>query len=237
MIVNSMTYSDILNLYLKDQVGIIKHKMDEAYAIGRRWSIKTTSKQLQFMNPIEFQSKKTGLNYIIQIVNFGNTYSKKDRIGVGLYSYFYKDYGLHAATITNDIDGIKFNILTPHFLDRYRERYLKDKTILKIQAILRFYMSNRSYLYTDIPSEKYSGNCYIVCNDGLGLGIMHNKHIVEFKTFITFEMLHQDQADIIEEAESAIAYFRQNCKPLEIPKALWVNIKTKEIIPEFNYYG
>ena len=38
---------------------------------------------------------------------------------------------------------------------------------------------------------------------------------------------------IIEEAKSAIAYFRQNCKPLEIPDALWVDIKTKEIIPNY----
>ena len=54
-----------------------------------------------------------------------------------------------------------------------------------------------------------------------------------FTTFVTFDMLYQDQSEIIEEVESAVAYFRQNFKPLEIPDALWVDIKTKEIIPNY----
>lgn len=229
MIVDTMTYDDIYSLFQKDKNGIIIHKMEYANELGRKYNIKTNSKTIQFYKPIKFESGTTGLKYIIQIVNFGLNIPKKQRIGISLYAFFVKNRGIYVATEVDDCDGGSFDIYTPHFFDRYRERFLGDSTISKEDTIMMFIHNNLNNMRTDIESKKHPDNWYNVCNDGLCLCTKHPNNIYEMNTFVTFEMLHEDQADVVKEANDAIKYFKKNFSPTEVVPAIYVNTVTKEV--------
>ena len=232
MIVDTMTYDDIYSLFKKDKNGIVMHKMESAYTIGRKHLIKTNPKTTHFYDPIKFESKTTGLKYIIQIVNFGHNIPKKQRMGISLYAFFIKKRGIYVATEVDDCDGGSFDIYTPHFFDRYRERFLCDLSKSKEATIMTFIHNNLNHMRTDIESKKHPNNWFVVCNDGLCLCTKHPKNIYEMNTFVTFEMLHEEQADVVIEANNAIEYFKENFNPTDVPPAIYVNSVTKEVLSD-----
>lgn len=97
---------------------------------------------------------------------------------------------------------------TKHFLERYRERYLKDETIPIIKTIKMFTRANfSSVLYwgdKDIDNPK-DGDQYIGrYQDGMVLGELERPNdylwIFHHITYITFDMLKGEQIDIEKDA-------------------------------------
>ena len=195
MIVDSMTYDDILELYKKDK-RITTRKMEEYAPKIRRWLHKLHSKERVFYPPIRFKSA-AGFNYVMMIYYRGKEATKTEPVGIFWYCWYIHKKGMYGL-INSMLGGMfsHFTFITPHFLDRYRERFLKDMSMEKTDVLHHFIMHNSKQPSRNVESEKYPGCHYKVCNDGLCLCRKLKDLDVEAKTFITWEMAGEDQKDI-----------------------------------------
>jgi hypothetical protein len=190
MIVDSMTKEEIRQEYIAD-LPSIKRKtfyLHEALKC-RRAIIQAKHFPLHF-KPTEHISPRKN-NYFISFVST----SKKD-IKLGPiesdFLYYHRPEGIYAATI--DYDCLCITIYSPHFFDRYRERYLKDTSIPKLEVIKEYFKYNSTIRRT--RDRRLSDNG--ICGTGMHgavLGIEESHEIHLFKTFVSFDMLKQDQTN------------------------------------------
>jgi hypothetical protein len=90
---------------------------------------------------------------------------------------------------------------TPHFLDRYNERFLKNENPNKIELLKRFVPKNTvQSIKIDQNSSAGGNKIFGRFNEGIGLGYMESfndtdKVILHFKTFISNDMIYKDQLE------------------------------------------
>jgi hypothetical protein len=87
---------------------------------------------------------------------------------------------------------------TPHFLDRYNERFLKHEEFSKIDLLKQFLDENPFHAVRYFPQDHSRNTIFCRFKEGIGLGdeeIISEKgqKIVHFKTYITNEMIHDGQ--------------------------------------------
>lgn len=111
--------------------------------------------------------------------------------------YYPDDQGLHGIRVDGNLSSLTH--ITPHFLSRYNERFLMVDSGSKIELLVRFLEDNF------LEAVKYieTGNplCRKILSkfkDGVGFGDSEyfpelRKEILHFRTFITDEMLFDDQ--------------------------------------------
>ena len=212
-----MSYQDIYDLWKKDKDGIVKHKSADALKAAHKLLNKTFSNEWTYYKPLEFKSA-SGISYILQPINCGRNVPKKDRIGCNLIGYFINSKGLHFISEITDADGTNLWVYIPHFLNRYRERFVKDATLDKIQLIKDYIRRNKLNLRTYIKSTKYPDSYYAIINDGLCLCTDHGKGIIEVKTFLTWDMLGEDQDILVKEARAFMEQSNGILNPQAIPQ-------------------
>ena len=195
MIVDAMSYDDIMKLYWEDKA-FVNHKIEAGNKFYSRMLKNAHLKDRIYYAPIRFTSRR-GFNYVMLFFNLGEDVPGKNRLGCTYYVWFIKNRGMYAITISSVNRAVYHNtIYTPHFLDRYRERYLKDMTMSKQDVLHTYIMNNVKSLTGNVPSEKYPDAYWMARKDGLCLCKRLSQSLIEAKTFITWEMAGYDQKEI-----------------------------------------
>jgi hypothetical protein len=197
VIVDSMTNDEIMEL-LRDDFVFLQHKIDENLKKYKQMVKSSVKKERVYYKPLNYKSAK-GFHYMLQFFKRADDEPDKDKLGMIYYVWFVKSRGTYAVTLSRlSLYGHAewhYTIYTPHFLDRYRERFLKDMSISKSDVIYRFIRGNLKMSSTGHPSEKYPNGIWVACSDGLCLCNHLNNINQEAKTFITYEMAGVDQKD------------------------------------------
>ena len=85
----------------------------------------------------------------------------------------------------------------PHFFQRYRDRFMEGNNDIKgIDLIKYFFCRNPTFSSDETVEDKRIFQTS--CEDGVCLGIEKEKNIFIQRTFITYEMLKNDQIDTFE---------------------------------------
>ena len=85
----------------------------------------------------------------------------------------------------------------PHFFQRYRDRFMEGNNDIKgIDLIKYFFCRNPTFSSDESVEDKRIFQTS--CEDGVCLGIEKEKNIFIQRTFITYEMLKNDQIDTFE---------------------------------------
>lgn len=214
VIVDSMSIKEIL-LLLNEDMRFLKHKIDENMKKYRRITMKSNCKERVFYNPLNYKSA-AGFNYVIQFFKRAYNENEKDKLGVLYYIWFMKSEetyngnkrGVYAVTFSrlslrNEWTW-HFTIYKPHFMDRYKERFLKDNSISKIEAFHRYYLNNLKVTSSGRPSEKYPKGYWMVCNEGICLCNRLEGFTVEVATFVDFETAGFHKKQFALEAKEAV---------------------------------
>lgn len=152
-------------------------------------------KELTIFRPTEYK-RKSGFNIVVQVFDRGTAFPKKERPGFLLYFWFNYRGGISAIKPLEHQDyGLVLSFLTSHFIERFRERALKDIGIPKPEVINRFFVRNPKRAAQYHPSEKYPNNGYMVCNDGICMVEAKDLFII-YKTFLSWEQVSARQKGI-----------------------------------------
>ena len=97
-------------------------------------------------------------------------------------------------------------VYTSHFLDRYNERFLKNPVLSKLETFRLFIMNNPKGAIKENYSEEYPEGIIEVVNNGIVFGMSQdnkelNCHISLMKTFISWDMIGQDQQQVAMEGK------------------------------------
>ena len=197
VIVDSMTIEEILEL-LKDDLDFLQHKIDDNLKRYKQMVKNSVKKERVYYQPLNYKSAK-GFHYMLQFFKRANDEPDKDKLGMLYYVWFIKNRGTYAISLSRlSLYGRShwhYTIYTPHFFDRYRERFLKDLSISKPDVIYRFIRGNLKMSSSGHPSEKYPNCIWVSCSDGLILCNHLNNINQVAKTFITYDMAGIDQKD------------------------------------------
>ena len=151
-----------------------------------------------FFKPIELTSKR-GNKYILQINSKGKSDYKKKGLLYIIYMYYHRPEGIYVVMLGSNGSWTTkddfYNIYTPHFFDRYRERELKDIHKPKLQTIIDFFAHNATGNFIEVNNEKYKDSIFYTVPTGVMLGSIYNDYIFELRTYITFDMLKGNQVD------------------------------------------
>jgi hypothetical protein len=191
VITDSMDSKEIIAL-LHEDFAFGQHKYDETCKhyekLAKGYSHR---KDRVDFKPLSFKSA-VGFNYVFRYYKRAANDNGNGKIGLNHYVWFTKGRGIYAISrlslhLGSEVKN-KFQVYTPHFFDRYRERYLKDATIPKLEVVQRFAFGNPQGAVAEIQSEKYPNSVWTRCDDGLMLCTKLTDDIYECKTFISFEM-------------------------------------------------
>lgn len=177
---------------LKEDFSFGQHKFDDLHKrylkIAKGYSHR---KDRVDFNPVSFKSA-TGFNYVFRFYKRAANDSREGKIDCEHYIWFIKRRGLFAIRIVNQKSIYrterKYQVYIPHFFDRYRERFLKDISIPKLEVMRCFMLCNPQGALMCFPSEKYPDSVWARCNDGLILSNQVTDEIYECKTYISFDM-------------------------------------------------
>ena len=196
VIVDSMTMEEILQILAEDGK-FLQHKIEENKKKYTRLIKNSTRKDRVYYNPVTYKSA-AGFNYVIQFFKRAYDEKEKDKLGILYYIWFMKSEetktgkkrGVYAVTVTRLSLGNQwtwhFSVYKPHFMDRYKERCLNDKSIPRLEAFHRYFMNNQKVSSSGKPSKKYPKGYWMVCNDGLCLCNRLEGFSVEVATFVDY---------------------------------------------------
>lgn len=201
MVVDSMTYEEIVAEFKYDWrnyfPSVLQRIMeDNKY---RRYMLKEAKDNIPvYFKPIELTCKR-GNKYILQINSKGRTDYKKSGLLYILYMYYRRSEGIYVVMLGSNGSWIArddfYNLYTPHFFDRYRERELKDVHKPKLQTIIDFFQHNATRQYITVDNKNYPDSIFYTVPTGVMLGRIYNDYIYELRTYISFEMLKGKQIE------------------------------------------
>lgn len=196
-----MTIEDILDLYGQD-AKFISYKNEE---LNKKLSkcLYATHIERHFFKPVEF-NRKDGLNIVIQSMDMGISTPVKHRLRTTIYFWFIYRRGFHAIRILPESrSSAILYFYTPHFIERYRERGLKDNSIPKPEALNKFICRNHKLVGKKINSEKYPDNFWLCYEEGVAYIVpcFFRKNGIEFsqltmKTFISWDSMSLKRRNI-----------------------------------------
>ena len=218
MIVDTMSYEEIVNAYKKDTpevqrkcCSIIRENLSSykraIFSRSRPGSI--------FFRPVNFKSSSCN-DYSMQAFAYDKASFKKSGLRYYSFLYFLNKAGIHVVidSACNFVSEEFFSIFIPHFFERYRTRFLMDESLGMWETIYSYFKANQGGTFMPIPSEKYKNSFYCAVNDGVALGTNINDEIVLVKTFITYEMLKGEQIEIGDDLGQALCVFMDGHKQL-----------------------
>lgn len=200
IIVDSMTYSDVYQLFRED-IPQLNHKIEEANKKIRKKYRNARNTERHYFTPIKYKSNR-GFYYVLQFFDNGINVPKNERHGFYYYVMFVLKRGIYAMKPSQiNRQFWHFTIYTPHFFDRYKERHLKNKNANTHDAIYQFLTENPKVSSRVVPSEKYPNDYWTFCNDGICLCNQLDNFTIEAKTFVDWDILFKDQQDLALEAK------------------------------------
>ena len=189
MIVPAMNSKELLTEIFKDS-NIVQKKATYITDGLRREAVKSRSKYVQRI--YEYRSRQYN-NWIIIVDYF-----------VGhpcftIVAYYVDDYGLNGIRV--DSDNRSLTQFTPHFLERYNERFLKRGNMSKLELLKQFISKNSMEAIKYVSnSETKQIQIFGKFKEGIGLGYKEDfndigKEIFHYKTFISNKMILEGQVD------------------------------------------
>ena len=178
-------YSEIMNDYR-----MVERKSYYLALSLRRSALK--SKQKHVREVFEYKSKQRN-NWIIYIDCFVKGYDSSTTV------YYQDEHGLNGICVNNE--GVSLSHYTPHFLQRYNERFLKEASLSKLNLLKHFIINNPFETMGEVSdSEPNQFKVFSRFKEGIGLGLKEvigneGNEIVHFKTFISNDMVLDFQRD------------------------------------------
>lgn len=216
MIVDSMTYEEIISEFKKDWENYFPNVLprfmnDSKY---RRYMLKEAKDNVPvFFKPIELTSNR-GNKYILQINSKGRSDYKRGGLMFLLLMYYHRPEGIYAVMrcpqSSWDLKEASYNIYIPHLFDRYRERELQDIHKPKMQTIIEFFKNNGVGRYIDVTNDKYDDNIFFTITNGVLLGGKLDDGNTLLRTYITFDMLRGEQIDDKERLIARVKEYIEN---------------------------
>ena len=186
MIVPSMSSKELHREIISDFEIVVK----KAYylSLGMRREV-VKSKKKYVRRTFDYKTRKYN-NWIIVI-----DYHLKEPM---FYSavYFLDQYGFNAIRVNSDLRSLTH--FTPHFLERYNERFLKHEELSKIELLKRFIAENPFDAVRYFTQDPSRNRIFCRFKEGIGLGEEEilsemSQGFLHFKTYITNEMIHEGQ--------------------------------------------
>ena len=181
MIVSSMNTCELVKEIMLDSP-LVDRKAEYLSESLRRTAIK--SKDKSYFHIFDYKSKRQN-NWLIVINYF------KGLPTFNTIVYYLNEHGINAIAIG---EQCKFFRFSPHFLIRYNERFLKQENISKLDLLKRFVTVNKAGITEVDDIHQYIFSRF---TEGIGLGnieiIDYQKRIYHFRTFISNQMVFEDQ--------------------------------------------
>lgn len=188
MIVPKMNSEELLIEIFKD-LEIVCRKGTYLTQDLRREVIKSKSKYIQRI--FDYRSRR--YNKWLIIVDY---YVKHPNFTVLVY--YMDEFGLNGIMVEASNQGLIH--YTPHFLDRYNERFLGSKNLSRLDLLKRFIPGNLMEVIKVLPySDHQDQRIFARFKEGIGLGFketFHGKEFFHFKTFISVDMIQDRQLDV-----------------------------------------
>jgi hypothetical protein len=189
MIVPSMNSKELLKEIFED-LKIVYRKACYLTESLRREAIKSKTKHVHRI--FDYKSKRLNNWFIVVYYVVGHP-------GFLVVVYYIDEYGLNGIRV--DADNQSLTHFTPHFLERYNERFLKLPDLSKLELLKRFIPNNPVEVIQSIfddETEQY--NIFGRVKEGIVLGYKEvfreeGKEINHYKTFISNEMINESQTD------------------------------------------
>ena len=151
------------------------------------------------------------------------THGRKEYKAEGLLRSFRLEYlrkdGIHVAKI-NVFNTKEVTFFTPHFFDRYRERFLEKNFDVddwtKEDVIDDYFLHNIGEVSRSQNNPKYPDGIFVTCDNGVILGVDLGEGLWEYRTFISFEMLKGGQIDDSSEEAAILEQIRDLPKNIDI---------------------
>ena len=177
-------------------------KSEEFHYLGRREKI-TKSKN----------------KYVFLFYTHGRKQYKKEGVLRSFRLEYLRRDGIHVAKI-NIFNQNEVTFYTPHFFDRYRERFLEPQFEIddwtKEDVIDDYFMNNVAEVATNQNNPKYSGGIFVSTDNGVILGSNLGEDLWEYRTFISFDMLKGQQINLSNEEEELAELIRMMPKNIDI---------------------
>lgn len=190
-VVDTMTPTEIVNVFQQERP-FIDFKSSAAKKVFSK-CLYANRTEPYFFKPLEYH-RKNGMTIVLQFFDRSNNYPPKQRLGVWDYVWFNYRGGITFLRPGNypDLDMVYF-FYTSHFVDRYRERIVKDITMPKTEAFRRFICNNSKRALKYVPCEKYPKDGWMLSPEGLCFVEVKYNSIVIVKTFIPWSYLGKEQ--------------------------------------------
>lgn len=221
MILPNMTFGELCKEVSRDAGSIWSKIGHAAYAIRKPKEIRDRWPEGRYLKRIEHTSKNTGNHYfILPKVTYERNYSTK--LGASA-KVFVKTFDEHGGVLWMVVPTIKSTeryesaqekldkmselgpgdlhirpneelavIYTPHFLQRYEERFLKSGET-DLQVILETYLKRTNVKVFNWTTYKELLGYETRVKDGIELGIVVRDGILQSNTFISDDMLRENQ--------------------------------------------
>lgn len=190
MIVPSMNSKELIKEVFNDFV-IVERKAFYLSESLRRAAVKSKHKHIQKL--FDYRSKRYN-KWIILVDSYV-------AMAVIRYAVWYLDeYGMNGLRVNSDLKYLTH--LTPHFLDRYNERFLHQPALSKLELLKKFTQNNPIEVLMSVPdADENHTRIYGRFNDGIGLGYEEvikdvEQEIGHFKTFISQDMIKDGQKEL-----------------------------------------
>lgn len=226
MITDSMTYQEIADAIRKDWESELYscyvHCFGMRQKYGRFILKNVKPEEFRFLGRREKLTKNRN-KYVFLFYTHGRTqYKHEGPLRSFRLEYLRKD-GIHAVKV-NVFDTKEVTFYTPHFFDRYRERFLEKHYDVdywtKEDVMDDYFMYNAAEVSTPQHNPKYPEGIFVTTEDGVILGVDLGDGIWEYRTFISFEMLKGGQIDISNEEENMVNLIKALPKNMDVNKLL-----------------
>ncbi len=199
MILPTMTQAEIIKEIFKD----LEFVMRKAFHLSkklRRELIKNrkfaTGDLFEYTSPLKN-------NWLILLILHKKT---KDELPFCMPTVlFLNKQGFHGASVKDDLS---IDIYSPHYIDRYKERYLRKDTLSKTEALKAYLSTNVKHNLDLVKDEKRHGKCFFArIPDGIGLGYqerIEGKTVNHFKTFIRSDMIKDFQEKVYDDTTDEV---------------------------------
>ena len=213
MLVDKMTKEDIRKEIIKDYFESIECKTNGLDIKYKRYFTKNKNKDT-ILGLHYYTSKRLNKWLVLP-------FARQNALGYGYVCIKGSSYGETCYAISNnDIGDDKFTFrsivvheFTPHFFDRYKERYCPDYK----GKITEHYFINNYFgsMYAD--KQKGGTHAFLITSLGFALGYYDlDRKYLKYNTFITNKMLKKNQfseyPELYKEQEIMEKIFQEYCK-------------------------
>ena len=187
MIVKSMNSKELTNEIAKDYPIVVRKAIYLTESL-RREAVKSKNKYVH--RTFDYKSQRQN-NWLI-IVN----YHVNDPL-FNVVCHYIDDHGLNGIMVGADNKSLMH--YTPHFLERYNERFLQQSNISKKELLIR-YISNNSVGHTQVSLDNNIDRTFVRTREGIGLGCLEKLDGIQnlythYKTFISNSMILRHQQE------------------------------------------